>query len=85
MNAIFDGLKSVGASRLVALAVVTVAMLGLIGLLMARGGSSDHMALLYADLDLREASQIADKLEAQHIPHQAMNDGSPAWATTPST
>jgi flagellar M-ring protein FliF len=75
MNALLDGLKSLGPSRLAALAVVTVAMLGLIGLLMTRGGGSDHMALLYADLDLREAAQITDRLEAQHIPHQAVGDG----------
>jgi flagellar M-ring protein FliF len=75
MNAILDGLKALGPSRLAALARVTVAMLGLITVLVARGGS-ERMALLYADLDLREAAQITDRLDAQHIPHQAVGGGS---------
>jgi flagellar M-ring protein FliF len=75
MKAILDGLKTLGPTRLAALAVVTVAMLGLIGVLMARGGT-ERMALLYADLDMRDAAQISDRLEAQHIPHQAAGDGS---------
>ena len=57
-----------------ALAAVAVATLGLLALLAMRG-SGAHMALLYADLDLREAGQIADLLDRQKIPHQLGNGG----------
>lgn len=75
MKSIVDGLKALGPGRLAALAIVSVAMLGLLGVLMLRGGGSEHMALLYADLDLREAAQISDRLDAAHIPHQAVGGG----------
>jgi flagellar M-ring protein FliF len=75
MKSIVDGLKALGPGRLAALAVVSAAMLGLLGVLMLRGGGADHMALLYADLDLREAAQISDRLDAAHIPHQAVGGG----------
>ena len=82
MNPFLEGLKTLGPSRLAALAVVTVGMLGLIGLLVTRGGGSEHIALLYADLVPRDAGQIAERLEAQHIPHQANADGTQIMVPT---
>ncbi len=75
MKSILDGLKALGPGRLAALAIVSMAMLGLLSVLMLRGGGSDRMALLYADLDLREAAQIAEHLDAAHIPHQSAGGG----------
>ncbi len=75
MNSILDGLKALGPGRLAALGLVSVAMLGLLGVLMLRGAGTDRMALLYADLDLREAGQIAEHLDAAHIPHQSAGSG----------
>ena len=69
MNALFDGLKALGAARLVAMGVVAVGLLGLLGMLAMRGGS-DRMALLYSELDAREAGQIVEVLDRQKIPHQ---------------
>jgi flagellar M-ring protein FliF len=57
MNALLDGLKALGVARLAAVAAVTFGMLGLFGLLALRGGS-EPMALLYGDLDLRDAGQV---------------------------
>lgn len=74
MNAVLDGLKALGAARLVAMAVVAVGMLGLLGLLAMRGGSAP-MALLYADLDAREAGQIVDRLDREHVPNQVVAGG----------
>src|ERR1700722_814431 len=82
MNPFLEGLKTLGPSRLAALAGGTGGMLGLIGLLVTRGGGGEHMALLYADLDPREAGQIAERLEAQHIPHQANADGTQVMVPT---
>jgi flagellar M-ring protein FliF len=75
MSSILDGLKALGPGRLAALAMVSVAMLGLLAVLMLRGGGNERMALLYADLDLREAGQIAEHLDAAHIPHQSAGNG----------
>ena len=69
MNAVLDGLKALGAARLIAMGVVAVGLLGLLGMLARRGGN-DRMALLYSELDAREAGQIVDILDKQKIPHQ---------------
>ncbi len=58
-----------------ALGVVGLGMLVMIGLLALRGGAPSQQALLYADLDLREAGQITDALDRAHIPHQEMGSG----------
>jgi flagellar M-ring protein FliF len=76
MNAVLDGLKSLGAARLIALAAVGVAMLGMLGLLAMRGGASPgRLSLLYADLDPREAAQIAESLDRAHIQHDEPGAG----------
>ena len=75
MKPILDGLKALGPGRLAALAIVSVAMLGMLSVLMLRGGSTERMALLYGDLDLREAGQIAEHLDAAHIAHQSAGGG----------
>ena len=69
MEALLGSLRALGAGRLAALAAVAVATLGLLALLALRGPGT-HMALLYGDLDLREAGQIAEALDRQKIPHQ---------------
>jgi flagellar M-ring protein FliF len=76
MNAVLEGLKGLGAGRLIAMAGVAVAMLGMMAFLVLRSGSSDRMSLLYSDLDLREAAQITDLLDKAHIPHDSQGDGS---------
>ena len=75
MKAVLDGLKALGPARLVAMAAVAIGMFGLLAVLALRGGS-DRMALLYADLDMREAGQMAEQLERQHIPHTLGANGS---------
>lgn len=74
MKAFLDGLKALGAARLVAMGAVGLGMIGLLALLAMHGGN-DRMALLYSDLDPREAGQIVDALERQHIPNQLGGGG----------
>jgi flagellar M-ring protein FliF len=74
MNALLEGLKSLGAARLVAMAAVGLGMIGLLSVLAMHGGT-DRMALLYADLDPREAGQIVEALERQHVPNQIGGGG----------
>ncbi len=76
MSALLDGLKALGFGRLMAMGGVAGAMLLVLAFLMLRGGTSDRMALLYSDVDLREASQIVDLLEKAHIAHESQGDGS---------
>ncbi len=58
------------------MAAVAGAMLLLLAFLALRGGGGERMALLYADMDLREAAQVADLLDRSHIAHEAGPDGS---------
>ncbi len=75
MRAILDGLKALGAARLAAMGGVAAVVLGLLAF-MAMRGTAAPMALLYADLDLREAGQIVDQLEHAHIAHGLQGGGS---------
>ena len=75
MKPLMDGLRALGAGRLVALGAVGLGMLVMIGLLALRGGAPMQMSLLYADLDMREASQIAEALDRAHIAHEEPGQG----------
>ncbi len=70
MTALLESLRSLGAKKLGAMAAVALVSLGLLGLLMVRGGGEGPMALLYADLELREAGQVVDQLDRARIPRQ---------------
>lgn len=74
MSAVLEGLKALGPARLVAMAAVAAGMLLLLGLLALRGDGG-HMALLYADLDAREAGQIVDRLDREHVVNQVTSGG----------
>jgi len=69
VNALLEGFRALGAARLIAMGVVSVGLLALLGVLATRGGT-DRMALLYAELDAREAGQIVEVLDREKIPHQ---------------
>jgi flagellar M-ring protein FliF len=72
-----QGLAGLGPMRLAAMAVVAIGTMGLLAsvILMGNGGSG-KFALLYADLDPRDASQVVDQLDRAHISHQVDGDGS---------
>ncbi len=75
MTGVLDGLKALGAARLAAMGAVAVGVFGLLLVLAMHGGGA-RMGLLYGDLDLREAAQMADVLDRQHIAHQLGAGGS---------
>ncbi len=68
MTGLLAGLRGLGVARLVAMAAVAACVAGFLALL-AVGGGAPRMAMLYGDLDLREAGAIAEALDAQHISH----------------
>jgi flagellar M-ring protein FliF len=75
MKPVLDGFRALGPARLMALGVVGLGMLVMLGLLAVRGGVPAQQALLYGDLDLREASQMADVLDHAHIAHTELGSG----------
>ena len=76
MNPLLEGLKALGPARLAAMGAVAVGLLALLGVLVLRsGGGSSQMALLYADLDLRDSSQIVDQLNRKHISYRLLANG----------
>ncbi|MGI4745133.1 MAG: flagellar basal-body MS-ring/collar protein FliF [Janthinobacterium lividum] len=70
MNPLLEGLKSLGPTKLAAMAAVAIGILTMLAVLVSQGGGRPQMALLYGDLDLREAGQMAEQLEKAHIPHE---------------
>lgn len=69
MKPVLDGLRALGVAKLAAMGIVAVGILAMLGVLVSQGGNHPQMALLYGDLDLREAGQIADQLDKAHIQH----------------
>jgi flagellar M-ring protein FliF len=75
MKAIVDGLRALGPARLAAMGAVALGMLGMLALMLLRGGT-EPMALLYGDLDLRDSAQVVDQLARRHIPYRVAGNGS---------
>ncbi len=75
MKPLLDGFRALGPARLVALGAVAIGMLVMLALLALHGGVPAQQALLYADLDLREAAQMTDALDRAHIAHQELGGG----------
>lgn len=74
IKATLSGLKTLGLSRLIALGAVGLGLLGLLGVFAMRtehGGD----ALLYRDLDVHEAAQMAEDLDKAHIAHTVSPQG----------
>ncbi len=75
MGGVIAQLRGFGPLRLAALAGVGFAVLGLLAWLALRA-AEPPMALLYGDLDQRDAGQIVAALERQRIPHRLAGGGS---------
>ena len=74
MKPLLEGLKALGAARLIAMAAVALGMLGMLALVVMRGGSQP-MGLLYAELDLRDSAQVVEQLGKRHIPYRVAAGG----------
>lgn len=74
MKALFDNLMGLGRLRLAALGGVAAALLLGITLLAMRG-ATPPMALLYGDLDTRDAGAVVQSLERARIPFRITGGG----------
>jgi flagellar M-ring protein FliF len=74
MIALVEGLRALGLARLAAMGAVAFGMLGMLALMVLRGGT-EPMALLYGDLDLRDSAQVVDQLGRRHIPYRVVANG----------
>ncbi|WP_291295112.1 flagellar basal-body MS-ring/collar protein FliF [Elioraea sp.] len=74
MNGLLQGLRTLGPTRIAALGIVAAGLLGLIIFLAARAGQPP-MALLYADLDLRDSAAVVQSLERQRVPFRLEGNG----------
>ena len=74
MAGLVQTLRGLGAARLVAIVIVTAAMIGFFTYL-TNHVATPNLSLLYTDLDLRDSGQIVQKLEGMSIPYQVRGDG----------
>ena len=75
MKAVLEGLKALGPARLAAMGAVALGLLAVLAAMVLRAGSNDQMALLYGDLDARDAGQIVEQLNRRHIPYRIGGGG----------
>ncbi|WP_439549717.1 flagellar basal-body MS-ring/collar protein FliF [Falsiroseomonas sp.] len=74
-------LRGLGPARLIALGFVALATLGIIGFLALRSADVP-MALLYGDLDQRDAAQVVQALERARVPHRISQNGAEVMVPT---
>ena len=73
LTSLLDSFRAFGPAKLASMGLVSLGMLCMLALLVVRGGDGggdSRMALLYGDLDLHEAGQMADLLDKAHIKHE---------------
>ncbi|BDG73576.1 flagellar basal-body MS-ring/collar protein FliF [Roseomonas fluvialis] len=75
MNALVSQLRALGPVRLALLGGAALGVMGLLAWLVLRA-TVPPMALLYADLDPRDASQVVAALERARVPHRIEAGGS---------
>jgi flagellar M-ring protein FliF len=74
VNGFLQTLRNLGATRLAAIGIVVIALLGFFTFLTSRMTSAP-MSLLYAELEQSDATAIAGRLDQMKIPHEVGSDG----------
>ncbi|MBE7188751.1 MAG: flagellar M-ring protein FliF, partial [Jatrophihabitans endophyticus] len=74
-KSLLDGFRALGPLRLAAMGVVALGLLAMLGIVAGQNGGRGRMELLYGNLDLREAGQMAEQLDKAHIPHDSNAGG----------
>ncbi len=79
MGALIEQLRNFGTVRLAAMGGIGVAVLGLV-IWLALRAAEPPMALLYGELDQRDAAAVVATLERQRVPHRIAGGGSQVLA-----
>ncbi len=74
LQSLFDFLKGLGASRLMAMVAVTAALIGFFAFVIMRV-TTPQMTTLFTDLSIEDSSAIIKDLDRQAIPYELRNDG----------
>jgi flagellar M-ring protein FliF len=74
LQSLVSFLKSLGASRLMAMVAVTAALIGFFAFVIMRV-TTPQMTTLFTDLSLEDSSAVIKDLERQSIPFEIRNDG----------
>lgn len=74
MNGLVQQFSKFGAGRLAAMLMVTAALIGFFGFVIFRF-SQPSMGVLYTDLSLQDAAQVAKDLDARNIKYETRGDG----------
>jgi flagellar M-ring protein FliF len=75
VQGLVEFVKTLGATRIAAMAAVAVALIGFFAFIILRM-SAPQMSVLYSDLALEDSSAVVKELERQGIPYTARNEGS---------
>ena len=75
MNSFFETIRNLGVGRIVAMAGVTLAIIGFF-LFMWNRLSTGQLAVLFTDLDSRDSNQIVANLQSANVHHKVSKDGS---------
>ncbi|HIJ39422.1 MAG TPA: flagellar M-ring protein FliF [Rhodospirillaceae bacterium] len=78
MNSFLQSLRNLGTARLTAIAGGGVAVLAFFIYVLARM-STPPMEMLYGGLDLADANQIVNKLQAEKVTYELRHEGSEIW------
>lgn len=74
MSGLVEFVNRLGLTRIAAMAVVAVLMLGFFAFLIIRA-SSPQMAPLYAGLSLEDSAAIVSELQSQNVPYELRGEG----------
>jgi flagellar M-ring protein FliF len=74
LQSLVSFLRGLGASRLMAMVAVTIALLGFFAFVIMRV-TTPQMTTLYTDLSIEDSSAVIKDLERQAIPFELRNDG----------
>src|SRR5262245_17127722 len=79
VNGFTQTMRSLGPTKLVALAAVGFALIAFFAFIVTRL-ASPGMTLLYSGLDPSDSGQIVQRLDAQGVPYEIRGDGSQIFA-----
>ena len=78
MPAFVSFFKTLGATRIVAMGAVTLALMAFFAYLIVRT-TAPQMSPLFTDLSVEDSSAIIKDLERQGIPFDIKNEGTMCW------